>query len=316
MRLLGLFCLLVVSWPVTRPEESEEPPIQKTDTERAAICDAFFRKMGRRVSFEFDETPLSEALTFIQTLNKVSVIGDSMHAAEGKITLRRTDVPIAVALDEVLSKAALDWTIGVFPRFGVDGNEKLALYISTPDRVKAMNERYPDVAEAVTAFREKMREQERTGRLAVTKDGLLLEIERPREVEAGKPLILRVSVTNKSGQPATFLADRSAPPYGRFLRLSLKDSDGREPTLTEKGVKYTRNLNLPRKTVWLRPGETAKDTITLTELYDLGPGAYHLGAVRSVNEHMETRTHLVIEDCAFRITNASGVDQSGPDEAP
>jgi hypothetical protein len=133
--------------------------------ERLDVCDAFFNKLSRRVSFEFNDTPLQEALTFLHTLTRCSVILDpdaaKAGAAQTNITIKFTNGSMATALDEILAKAGLAWTIGAFPGLAAQGSDKLAMLVSTPQAIKAMNEKYPEVAKAVADFRERMRAQVR-----------------------------------------------------------------------------------------------------------------------------------------------------------
>jgi hypothetical protein len=69
------------------------------------------RRLSRRVSFEFVDTPLQEALTFLNTLSRVNLILDPKAAAAGagqvKITLRVTDMDMQTALSWILRLADL-----------------------------------------------------------------------------------------------------------------------------------------------------------------------------------------------------------------
>jgi len=85
------------------------------------------RKMlDRKVTFEFVDTPLQEAIQFLQTLTKTTIILDP-RAFEGgagattPITLRVNDMPLHLALKWILRLADLDYTLK---------NE--AVFISTP----------------------------------------------------------------------------------------------------------------------------------------------------------------------------------------
>jgi type II secretory pathway component GspD/PulD (secretin) len=73
------------------------------------------RRLSRRVSFEFVDTPLQEALTFLNSLSKVNLILDPKAATAGaaqmKITLRVTDMDMETALKWILRLAELDFDL-------------------------------------------------------------------------------------------------------------------------------------------------------------------------------------------------------------
>lgn len=88
------------------------------------------RKMlERRVTFEFVDTPLQEAIQFLQTLTKTTIILDPMAledttATGTPITLRVNDMSLGLALRWILRLADLDFTL-----------KDEAVYISTPQRL-------------------------------------------------------------------------------------------------------------------------------------------------------------------------------------
>lgn len=87
------------------------------------------RKLDRKVTFEFVETPLSEALQFLQTLTETTIILDpSAFDDDGgdstPITLNVTKMPLRVALKWILRLADLDFALK---------NE--AVFISTPQKL-------------------------------------------------------------------------------------------------------------------------------------------------------------------------------------
>jgi Flp pilus assembly secretin CpaC/tetratricopeptide (TPR) repeat protein len=95
------------------------------------------RKLSRKVSFEFVDTPLQEALTFLQTLSKVNIILDPRAAAGGasqlKITLRVTDMDMETALKWILRLAELDYdlrgqAIYISTRANLATNVELEIY--------------------------------------------------------------------------------------------------------------------------------------------------------------------------------------------
>jgi len=85
------------------------------------------RRLARKVTFEFIETPLSEALQFLQTLTESTIVCDPVSAADRyttPITLSLTNTRLSVALRWILRMADLDYGL-------VDG----AVFISTPERI-------------------------------------------------------------------------------------------------------------------------------------------------------------------------------------
>lgn len=72
------------------------------------------RALDRKVSFEFNNTPLSEALQFLQTLTRTSVVVDPrMPRAKGRtaVTLKVSDVPLRDAVERILSPVGLAWAV-------------------------------------------------------------------------------------------------------------------------------------------------------------------------------------------------------------
>jgi general secretion pathway protein D len=88
------------------------------------------RKMlERKVTFEFVDTPLQEAIQFLQTLTRTTIILDPMAledsaAASTPITLRVNDMSLGLALRWILRLADLDYTL-----------KDEAVFISTPQRL-------------------------------------------------------------------------------------------------------------------------------------------------------------------------------------
>ncbi|HYG74388.1 MAG TPA: hypothetical protein VEK08_05225 [Planctomycetota bacterium] len=73
------------------------------------------KKLSRHVSFEFVDTPLSEAIQFLNSLTKVNIILDPKIAAEGAdktpITLRVQDMEMDLALKWILRLAELEYDL-------------------------------------------------------------------------------------------------------------------------------------------------------------------------------------------------------------
>ena len=89
---------------------------------------AMKRVFARKVTFEFVDTPLSEAMSFLQTLTKVSMILDP-KATEGReepITLRATNMALGPAFRWMLRLADLDCTY-----------KNGAIFVSTLERIDA-----------------------------------------------------------------------------------------------------------------------------------------------------------------------------------
>lgn len=84
-----------------RPEEPWKQEIRK--------------KLSRHVSFEFVDTPLEEAIQFLNSLTKVNIILDPKIAAEGAnktpITLRVQDMEMDLALKWILRLAELEYDL-------------------------------------------------------------------------------------------------------------------------------------------------------------------------------------------------------------
>jgi len=105
------------------------------------------RKLERKVSFEFAETPLTEAVTFLQTLTKVNIIIDPTAAEEKgstPITLKVTNMTLRLALDWILKLADLDYALSdhaifVSEKENLKGDVTLRIY-----DVRDLTEKVPD----------------------------------------------------------------------------------------------------------------------------------------------------------------------------
>lgn len=73
------------------------------------------KKLSRKVSFEFVDTPLDEAIGFLRSLTSVNIVLDPKVAAEGAnktpITLRVQDMDMETALKWILRLAELDYDL-------------------------------------------------------------------------------------------------------------------------------------------------------------------------------------------------------------
>src|SRR5205085_11251845 len=73
------------------------------------------KKMKRLVTFEFADTPLEDALKFLNSLTKISIILDPKAVADGAnklpINLHVQDMPLELALKWVLKLAELEYDL-------------------------------------------------------------------------------------------------------------------------------------------------------------------------------------------------------------
>ena len=68
-------------------------------------------KLAKKVTFEFVDTPLDEALGFLQTMTAAPIIQDpavKAEVAKAKVTLRVTDKALSAALAQMLQSAKLE----------------------------------------------------------------------------------------------------------------------------------------------------------------------------------------------------------------
>jgi hypothetical protein len=110
--------------------QAEEKPAPEATTDEAKADTAprvDRRKIARKVSIEFVDTPLQEALTFLQTVSKVGIILDPRAAtkvAGRKINLRVTEMLLDEVLDKICKEAGLAW------------DTRGPVYISTPEALQ------------------------------------------------------------------------------------------------------------------------------------------------------------------------------------
>jgi len=110
---------------------------------------AMRKQLQRKVSFEFVDTPLSEAINFLQTLTKINIILDPRAAKGGAntpITLKVSNMSLGLALEWILKLAELDYTF-----------KHQAIFITKPEnvgRAEAVLKIYDvrDLTAAVTDF--------------------------------------------------------------------------------------------------------------------------------------------------------------------
>ena len=111
----------------SRRDETKEPLADLTQRESEAS--AVLKKLQKKVSFDFAETPLDEVVAFLRQSTGVTIIVDPKISAvaPANINLRVTDMSTDLALDWILRLANLEKTV-----------KDNAIYISTPDRVQEL----------------------------------------------------------------------------------------------------------------------------------------------------------------------------------
>jgi len=85
------------------------------------------RRLARRVTFDFRDTPLQDVVAFLQTITRMTIILESRSMAmlpEPKVTLKMTDARLGNALTEIIKPLGLQYRIA-------DG----AAYVGTPDNL-------------------------------------------------------------------------------------------------------------------------------------------------------------------------------------
>jgi len=244
-----LLCTLLAPWAIA---QSEEPPLVEkpepkkrrlvhpddmTPEDRVRWCQSFCRNFDRRLSVDFVDTPFQEALTFVQVLAKSGVTVDIEAGAQRvhglTITYKCKDMPLGLILDDVVAKVGLDWTVYQY------------IHVATPERVRELNQKYPEMGRWIADFRKQLRTQAKAPKEK--------QITAAMEREAIRSMICRrVSLTGdfeNSGKLLSFLITLSKantihlpPPAG---------STGR------KAVQQTIHMSLREVPVF-----TALDTVT------------------------------------------------------
>ncbi len=115
--LSGAVCLVVMMWAsggwageaMVRPKDEAG----KDETQKVAANweEEVRKKLSRKVSFEFVDTPLVEGVSFIRSLTNVNVVLDPKIVAKGldqkTVTLRVTDMDMKTALDWICRSVGL-----------------------------------------------------------------------------------------------------------------------------------------------------------------------------------------------------------------
>ncbi|MCZ7647103.1 MAG: hypothetical protein M5U26_17910 [Planctomycetota bacterium] len=105
----------LLTYPSNWDEISRRPDrmaIGKTKVEEEWKKD-IRKKLQRKVSFEFVDTPLEEAIAFLRSLTNVTMIVDPkvLEGGAAPINLRVTDMTLELALDWILRLAELDYAL-------------------------------------------------------------------------------------------------------------------------------------------------------------------------------------------------------------
>ena len=89
-----------------------------------ALHGAIGKQFNRKVTFEFVDTPVGEAIQFIQTLTRCTIAADPEADTSKPVTVRINDQQLSNVFREMLKQAGLAYVVR-------DG----AVYVSTPDRL-------------------------------------------------------------------------------------------------------------------------------------------------------------------------------------
>ena len=110
-------------WAIGPPDPLERPVVDAAWRARLAAA------LARKVSFDFVETPLSDALAFVGRKAEVTILlhPDAVRDGMPKLTLNAREVPLETALDQAARQLGLAW-------LAHDG----ALAVATPKLVKAL----------------------------------------------------------------------------------------------------------------------------------------------------------------------------------
>jgi len=136
---------------VKAPKSTRRYTETMTPAERVAMCQAVFRRLERNVSCDFDKVKLQEVVTFIQLLCRCGMILDPTACTEGAaripVSSKYKDVPLGLLLNDVVSRAGLDWTL------------HNSIYISTPARIAEIHRKYPEIGREVAKYQKEMRKK-------------------------------------------------------------------------------------------------------------------------------------------------------------
>ena len=154
-------------------------------------------KLDRKVSFEFVDTPLSEAINFLQTLTHVNMIIDPRATGGGAdvpINLKVSDMSLGLALEWILKLAELDYALKDNAIFiskpqRLLGEVELRIYdvrdLTEPELDKKAEVRWPEVTAATLAEMIQSRVMPETwaaelGTSIEDREGRLVVMQRPR----------------------------------------------------------------------------------------------------------------------------------------
>jgi type II secretory pathway component GspD/PulD (secretin) len=144
MRKLGLaaasaVALITLATPhalAAEPRRPEPPPPEPEWVREIK------RKLERKVSFSFDDTPITEAVTFLRTLTKINMIIDpevAKRKGTKTVTLKSMHERTEVSLQRILAVAGLDYRLLSW-----------AVFISTPERLAVAQQREAEALREAT----------------------------------------------------------------------------------------------------------------------------------------------------------------------
>jgi hypothetical protein len=90
------------------------PARAASERARADTTAEIERRLDRKVSFEFKNTPFGKAMTHLQTLAGLTVVFGPETPKErwdSSVTLQVTDAPLRDAIDQVLVPIGLEWKV-------------------------------------------------------------------------------------------------------------------------------------------------------------------------------------------------------------
>ncbi|MGD0089782.1 MAG: STN domain-containing protein [Planctomycetota bacterium] len=147
------------------------------DAERQKIKEV----LQRKVTFEFVETPLQEAINFINGLTKTNTVLDQRIAnKDTKITLRVTDMTLELALSWIVKLADLEWEI-----------RDQAIYVFDPKQERRGDAEARQAARRGAEARPAERQAGREGQMQIMPK-LSVKLTDGTVIEADMPLLLTI----------------------------------------------------------------------------------------------------------------------------
>ena len=151
-RVIGWVALVALAG--CRPTTTEDltPEALKRYLEDGAdTLDWFFNELStRRITANFADTPVEEALNFVQTITTANCVlspdafGQPPRAVN--TSARYDNTPISVVFEDLCECLGAEWTI--CPTFGV-----VAIMVDTPENIAKIEKQYPKTAARVREYR-------------------------------------------------------------------------------------------------------------------------------------------------------------------